>query len=53
MKTPKEIVEILDDYIIGQKNAKKTIAIALRNHFYWKLALIHNPDLHTRSMRSK
>lgn len=33
MKTPKEIVEILDDYIIGQKNAKKTIAIALRNRW--------------------
>lgn len=33
MKAPKEIVEILDDYIIGQKNAKKTIAIALRNRW--------------------
>lgn len=33
MKTPKQIVEILDDYIIGQKNAKKTIAIALRNRW--------------------
>ena len=33
MKTPKKIVEILDDYIIGQKNAKKTIAIALRNRW--------------------
>ena len=29
--TPKEIVAYLDDYIIGQKDAKKTIAIALRN----------------------
>jgi ATP-dependent HslUV protease ATP-binding subunit HslU len=29
--TPKEIVEYLDQYIIGQKNAKKSIAIALRN----------------------
>ncbi|GGD38135.1 ATP-dependent protease ATPase subunit HslU [Malaciobacter pacificus] len=31
--TPKQIVEYLDDYIIGQKNAKKTIALALRNRF--------------------
>ncbi len=29
--TPKEIVEYLDDYIIGQYEAKKTIGIALRN----------------------
>lgn len=31
--TPKEIVAYLDDYIIGQKNAKKTIALALRNRY--------------------
>ncbi|WP_108061007.1 ATP-dependent protease ATPase subunit HslU [Poseidonibacter lekithochrous] len=31
--TPKQIVEYLDDYIIGQDNAKKTIALALRNRF--------------------
>lgn len=31
--TPKEIVSYLDDYIIGQKDAKKTIAIALRNRY--------------------
>ena len=29
--TPKEIVENLDKYIIGQNNAKKAVAIALRN----------------------
>ncbi|SDJ72601.1 HslU--HslV peptidase ATPase subunit [Sediminibacillus albus] len=32
-KTPKQIVEQLDQYIIGQKNAKKSVAIALRNRF--------------------
>jgi ATP-dependent HslUV protease ATP-binding subunit HslU len=31
--TPKEIVSYLDDYIIGQKDAKRTIAIALRNRY--------------------
>ncbi|MDX4060844.1 HslU--HslV peptidase ATPase subunit [Aliarcobacter skirrowii] len=31
--TPKQIVEYLDDYIIGQKDAKKTIALALRNRY--------------------
>lgn len=29
--TPKQIVEKLDTYIIGQKKAKKSVAIALRN----------------------
>ena len=31
--TPKEIVNFLDDYVIGQKDAKKIIAIALRNRY--------------------
>ncbi len=31
--TPKQIVAYLDDYVIGQKDAKKTIALALRNRF--------------------
>ncbi len=31
--TPRQIVEELDRYIIGQKNAKKAVAIALRNRW--------------------
>jgi len=31
--TPKEIVSYLDKYVIGQKDAKKTIAVALRNRY--------------------
>ena len=31
--TPKQIVERLDQYIIGQKDAKRAVAVALRNRF--------------------
>ncbi len=31
--TPKEIVEHLDRYVIGQDDAKRTIAVALRNRY--------------------
>ena len=31
--TPKEIVGELDKYIIGQDEAKKSVAIALRNRY--------------------
>ncbi len=31
--TPKKIVELLDKYIVGQKEAKKAIAIALRTRY--------------------
>jgi ATP-dependent HslUV protease ATP-binding subunit HslU len=40
--TPKKIVEELDKYIIGQKNAKKAVAIALRNR--WRRQRL-SPDL--------
>ena len=31
--TPKTIVDELDKYIVGQKNAKKAVAVALRNRW--------------------
>ncbi|WP_075617546.1 ATP-dependent protease ATPase subunit HslU [Paenisporosarcina indica] len=31
--TPKQITEHLDRYIVGQKNAKKSVAVALRNRY--------------------
>lgn len=40
--TPKKIVEELDKYIIGQDNAKKAVAIALRNR--WRRQHL-SPDL--------
>ena len=31
--TPKKIVEELDKYIVGQKDAKRAVAIAIRNRW--------------------
>ena len=30
---PKEIKEVLDQYVIGQENAKKILAVAVYNHY--------------------
>ena len=30
---PKELKEILDDYVIGQEHAKKALAVAVHNHY--------------------
>ncbi len=42
--TPKEIVAYLDEYIIGQKEAKKTIALALRTR--WRRMQLENDLQH-------
>ena len=39
--TPREIVSELDKHIVGQQNAKKAVAIALRNR--WRRALVAEP----------
>jgi ATP-dependent HslUV protease ATP-binding subunit HslU len=39
--TPKEIVAELDKYIVGQNNAKKMVAIAIRNR--WRRQMVEGP----------
>src|SRR6202158_3188944 len=41
MMTPSEIVHELDKYIVGQANAKRAVAIALRNR--WRRAQVAEP----------
>ena len=31
--SPKEIKKVLDDYVIGQEDAKKTLSVAVYNHY--------------------
>ena len=41
MPTPAEIKKVLDDYVIGQEEAKKTLSVAVYNHY----KRINNLDL--------
>ncbi|HZG72104.1 MAG TPA: AAA family ATPase, partial [Chondromyces sp.] len=42
--TPRQIVERLDQYIVGQKEAKKAMAVALRNRYRRSLLPEHLRD---------
>lgn len=44
VKTPEAIKSVLDDYIIGQDEAKKTLAVAVFNHY---LRLMNVDDEHS------
>ena len=48
MMTPREIVQELDRHIIGQDDAKRAVAIALRNR--WRRMQIKNPVLRNEIM---
>ena len=41
---PKDIKEFLDKYVIGQDEAKRSIAVAVYNH-YKRLAVVHNEEV--------
>lgn len=43
LPTPREINEILDDYVIGQARAKKILSVAVYNH-YKRLEVKHKKD---------
>lgn len=43
LPTPREINEILDDYVIGQSRAKKILSVAVYNH-YKRLEVKHKKD---------
>ncbi len=44
LRTPKEIKEFLDEYVIGQDEAKKTLSVAVYNHY--KRVLANSKDSH-------
>ena len=31
--TPQEILDVLDDYVIGQNHAKRVLSVAVHNHY--------------------
>ena len=43
--TPQEITETLDDYVIGQKYAKRVLSVAVHNHYKRLNHATSNPDV--------
>ena len=44
MKKPRELVEFLDQYVVGQSRAKRALAVAVYNH-YKRINGSGNPDV--------
>ena len=49
LATPREIYSYLHDYVIGQDSAKRTLAVAVYNH-YKRIYDLNNPVLHSRTL---
>ncbi|MGM1014417.1 ATP-dependent Clp protease ATP-binding subunit ClpX [Limosilactobacillus fermentum] len=50
--TPQEILNQLDDYVIGQQDAKKTLAVAVYNHYKRVNAMVTSDNNDTELQKS-